>query len=60
MVHEEKGITPFVSVETFDGGGDVLTILCEIVEHLNVGLGLGHREGRECNAQGKNSFFHKT
>ena len=33
-------VTPFVSIETFEGGGDVTAILTEIVEGLKVGLSL--------------------
>ena len=60
VVHKEEGVSPIVVVETFHGGGYVLTVFTEVVEHLDVGLGLGHSEGSKSNAQGKNSFFHKT
>ena len=62
MIYKEEGISPIVIVETFHGGGDVFTILSEIVENLNVGLGLGQlAKAKGCDSYSKNSFFrHKT
>ena len=60
MIDKEEGVAPIVIVETFYSSGYVLTVFTEVVKHLDVGLGLGHSEGRKSDAQGKNSFFHKT
>ena len=40
VVHEEEGVAPVVVVETFQGRGHVLAIRTEVIEHLQVGLGL--------------------
>ena len=54
IINEEEGVAPLVSIETLEGGGEVSTILSEIVESLEVGLCLcSLSEGKHCNSSGE-------
>ena len=39
IVDEEEGVAPFVTVESLEGGGDMLAVFSEVIKDLNVCLG---------------------
>ena len=58
VVDEEESVTPFVSVETLESSGNVLTVTTEVLKDLEVSLRFRHlRERHECYNCSKKGFF---
>ena len=56
VIDEEESVAPVVSVETFEGGGEVFT--AEVVERLEVGLGIcSLSECEYCDGCSDKDFF---
>lgn len=58
IINEEEGVTPLVIVESLESGREMVTVLPEIVESLEIGLGfcsLSESEG--CKGSGDKNFF---
>jgi hypothetical protein len=62
IIHEEKGVAPFVSVEAFKSRGKVPAIFPEVVKSLKIGLSLGsestggYRDGSEENRFNRHKY----
>lgn len=56
IVNEEEGVPPLVAVEAFESGGNVLAVTAEIIENLEVSLGLG-AYGAENDDDGQDGFL---